>query len=75
MNKWRVYAAGIALTLGTKGYGSEYDVLRETGLFEDMELVTHFQTAEKDDLWIYRVKLNGRHEIVVIKRAEREEEA
>ena len=75
MNKWRVYAAGIMLTLGTKGYGSEYDVLRETGLFEDMELVTHFQMSGNGGLWIYRVKLNGRHETVVIKLEELEEEA
>lgn len=71
MNKWRIYVSG--LTLELKG-GGDYEVLRKTGLFKEIEQVDYFQTYERDNLWIYSVELNGKREIAVIKRIEGEKE-
>lgn len=69
MNKWRIYVAGI--TLEIEG-GGDYDTLRKTGLFGKIEQVDYFQTHKTDNLWIYRVELNGKMETAVIKRTEQE---
>ena len=69
MNKWRIYVAGI--TLETEG-GGDFETLRRTGLFGEIEQVGYFQTYERDNLWIYRVELNDRTETAVIKRVEGE---
>lgn len=70
MNKWRIYVAGI--TLEVEGHG-DFQTLRDTGLFgEKIEQVDYFQTFDKDNMWIYRVELNGKIETAVIKRIEQE---
>lgn len=69
MNKWRIYVAGIVLEV--KG-GGDYATLRETGLFGEIEQIDYFQTFDKDNLWIYKVELNGKIETAVIKRIEHE---
>lgn len=69
MNKWRIYVAGI--TLETEGSG-DFDTLRKTGLFGKIEQIDYFQTHDTDDMWIYRVEINGKMEIAVIKRTEQE---
>lgn len=69
MNKWRIYVAGI--TLEVEGHG-DFDTLRKTGLFGKIEQVDYFQTYNTDNMWIYRVEVNGKDEIAVIKRTENE---
>lgn len=69
MNKWRIYVAGIAMELEGEG---DYAVLKKSGLFTEIEQTDAFVTADGDNLWIYRVMLNGRPEIAVIKRTENE---
>ncbi len=69
MNKWRIYIAGI--TLEVEG-GGDYEALRNTGLFKEVKQIDYFQTYERDNLWIYRVEMNGKNEIAVIKRTENE---
>lgn len=69
MNKWRIYVAGI--TLEVDGHG-DFQTLRETGLFGKIEQIDYFQTYDTDNMWIYRVELNGKMETAVIKRTEQE---
>lgn len=69
MNKWRIYVAGI--TLEVDGHGG-FQTLSETGLFGKIEQIDYFQTHDTDNLWIYRVELNGKIETAVIKRMEQE---
>lgn len=68
MDEWRIYVAGI--TLEVKSDGGDYKTLRETGLFGKIEQIDYFQTFNKDNMWIYRVELNGKMETAVIKRTE-----
>lgn len=70
MNEWRIYVAGIALNVKSN---SDYEALRETGLFGRIEQIDYFQTLNTDNLWIYRVELNGKMETAVIKRTEQEQ--
>ena len=69
MNKRRIYVASI--TLEIEGSGN-FETLRKTGLFGEIEQAAYFQTYERDNLWIYRVEPNGRTETAVIKRVEGE---
>lgn len=69
MNKWRIYVAGIVLEVNG---GGDHATLRETGLFGKIEQIDYFQTFDKDNLWIYKVELNGKMETAVIKRIEQE---
>ena len=69
MNKWRIYVAGI--TMEVQGEG-DYATLKKSGLFTDIEQIDDFVTSDHDNLWIYKVMLNGRPEIAVIKRTENE---
>lgn len=69
MNKWRIYVAGISIEV--EGHG-DYQTLSDTGLFEKIEQIDYFLTATRDNMWIYRVKLNGKFETAVIKRIEQE---
>lgn len=69
MNNWRIYVAGI--TLEVKGNG-DYQTLKETGLFEEIEQIDYYQTYNNDNMWIYRVKINNKYETAVIKRIEGE---
>lgn len=69
MNKWRIYVGGITLEVDGSG---DYQTLKNTGLFEEIEQIEYFQTFDTDNMWIYRVKLNGKQEIAVIKRTEKE---
>lgn len=70
MNKWRIYVAGMVFEAEGKG---DYQTLKNTGLFKSIEQVDYFQTFDKDNLWIYRVELNGKPEMAVIKRIENED--
>ena len=47
MNKWRIYVAGIILEV--EG-GGDFETLRRTGLFGEIEQVGYFQTYERDNL-------------------------
>ena len=69
MNKWRIYVAGIAMEVQGEG---DYTTLKKRGLFTDIEQIDPFITVDRDNLWIYKVMLNGRPEIAVIKRTENE---
>lgn len=69
MNKWRIYVAGMILEVEGAG---DWHTLRKTSLFGKIEQVDYFQTADKDNLWIYQVELNGKMETAVIKRIENE---
>ena len=69
MNKWRIYVAGIAMEVQGEG---DYATLKKSGLFTDIEQIDAFVTSDHDNLWIYKVMLNGRPEIAVIKRTENE---
>ncbi|NDO48245.1 hypothetical protein FMM75_02055 [Lachnospiraceae bacterium MD335] len=69
MNKWRIYVAGIAMEVQGEG---DYTTLKKSGLFTDIEQIDAFITLDRDNLWIYKVMLNGRPEIAVIKRTENE---
>ena len=69
MNKWRIYVAGIAMEVQGEG---DYATLKKSGLFTDIEQIDAFVTLDRDNLWIYKVMLNGRPEIAVIKRIENE---
>lgn len=69
MNKWRIYVAGIAMEVQGEG---GYTTLKKSGLFTDIEQIDAFITLDRDNLWIYKVMLNGRPEIAVIKRTENE---
>lgn len=69
MNKWRIYVAGI--TLEVEGHG-DFQTLSDTGLFRRIEQIDYFQTHDTDNMWIYRVELNGKMETAVIKRTEQE---
>lgn len=69
MNKWRIYVAGISIEVEGNG---DYQTLKNTGLFEKIEQIDYFLTATRDDMWIYRVKLNGKFETAIIKRIEQE---
>ena len=69
MNKWRIYVAGIAMEVQGEG---DYTTLKKSGLFTDIKQIDAFITLDRDNLWIYKVMLNGRPEIAVIKRTENE---
>ena len=69
MNKWRIYVAGIAMEVQGEG---DYATLKKSGLLTDIEQIDAFVTLDRDNLWIYKVMLNGRPEIAVIKRIENE---
>ena len=69
MNKWRIYVAGIAMEVQGEG---DYTTLKKSGLFTDIEQIDAFITLDRDNLWIYKVMLNGRPVIAVIKRTENE---
>ncbi|EOS52807.1 hypothetical protein C809_00428 [Lachnospiraceae bacterium MD335] len=69
MNKWRIYVAGIAMEVQGEG---DYTTLKKSGLFTDIEQIDAFITLDRDNLWIYKVIINGRPEIAVIKRTENE---
>lgn len=69
MNNWRIYVSGIVLNV--EG-GNDYSVLRDTGLFEEINQIDYFTTSARDNMWIYRVTINGKPEIAVIKRTEGE---
>lgn len=69
MDKWRIYVAGITLEVDGNG---DYKTLRDTGLFGKIEQIDYFQTRDTDNMWIYRVELNGKMETAVIKRTEQE---
>lgn len=69
MNKWRIYVAGI--TLEVEG-GNDFEALRKTGLFQTIKQADYFQTFDRDNMWIYRVEINGKTETAVIKRTENE---
>ena len=61
--------AGIALE--AEGHG-DFETLRSTGLFGKIEQVDYFQTFATDNMWIYKVEINGKPETAVIKRTENE---
>ena len=69
MNKWRIYVAGIAMEVQGEG---DYATLKKSGLFTDIVQIDAFVTLDRDNVWIYKVMLNGRPEIAVIKRTENE---
>lgn len=69
MNKWRIHVAGIAMEVQGEG---DYTTLKKSGLFTDIKQIDAFITLDRDNLWIYKVMLNGRPEIAVIKRTENE---
>ena len=72
MNKWRIYVAGLQINVDG---GGDFETLKKTGLFSKMEQVDYFRTCERDDMWIYKVEINGKPEIAVIKRTEREQKS
>ena len=67
MNEYKIFVGNVVFK--TLARGSEYTALKESGLFEDIEMVKAYKShVEKFDSWLYRVKLNGKYELVMIER-------
>lgn len=67
MNEYKIFVGNIVFK--TSARGSEYTALKESGLFEEIEMVKAYKShVDRFDSWLYRVKLNGKFELVMIER-------
>jgi len=65
MNNYKIAVANITFNVTAVG---DFTALRETGLFGEITQINYAQTTEKKDVFVYKVKLNGKHEIAVVER-------
>ena len=69
MNEYRIHVAGVEIAAEARG---DWEALKGTGLFTDIEQVSYAQIPDfeggRRDMWVYRVALNGAPTIATVER-------